>query len=134
MISINKKDLNKIFEHVKKEYPKEACGILSGKENKITKVYNMKNTSENPETCYFMDSKEQFKVFKEIRDENLEMIAIYHSHTNTEAYPSKKDIEMAFYADAYYAIISFADYNNPVIRTFKIIDGKIVEENIKIEE
>lgn len=133
MITISKKDLNEIFEHAKKEYPKEACGILVGKENKITKIYNMKNVSEKPEVCYFMDSKEQFKVFKEIRQGNLEMIAIYHSHSLTSAYPSKRDIEMAFYADAFYAIISFADYDNPVIRAFKIIDGNITEENIKIE-
>lgn len=129
---INEKDLNEIFEHVKNEHPKEACGILAGKENKITRVYNMKNTSDNPATCYFMDSKEQLKVFKEIRQENLEMLAIYHSHTNTAAYPSKMDIDLAFYPDAFYVIISLADFEDPEIKFFKITDGNIIEEDIKI--
>lgn len=131
---INKKDLNNILNHAKENYPKEACGILCGKGNKITKVYNMKNTSENPETCYFMAPEEQLNVFKEIRNENLEMIAIYHSHTNSPPYPSKRDIDLAFYDDAYYVIISFTDFENPDIKTYKITNGNIKEENIKIEE
>ena len=131
---IDKNNLDIIIKYVKAGYPKEACGILAGKDNKIFKVYNMINTSEQPEICYFMDAKEQFKVMKEIRNENLEMVAIYHSHTNSQAYPSKKDLELAFYPDSYYVIISLSNFDNPEIKAFKINGSDINKEALTIEE
>lgn len=138
-MKIDEKYLEEIIEHCKNEYPKEACGILAGKishrlmEKTVTKVYKMKNVSENPETCYFMQPEEQFKVFKEIRQLEIEMLAIYHSHTNTSAYPSKRDIEMAFYPEAVYIIISLQDFDKPKIRGFKMTEGEIKEERIEIK-
>ncbi len=112
---------------------REACGILAGKERKIEKIYPITNTSEFPETCYFMDTKEQLKVMKEIRKKGLEMTGIYHTHPASEAYPSAKDVELAFYPEAAYVIISLKDPMRPELRAFKIAGGKITEEEIIIE-
>jgi len=147
-MKIDKKYLEEIIKHCQKEYPKEACGILAGKivqrsaksvERIVSKVYRMKNISESPQTCYFMEPSEQFKVFKEMRKQNLELVSIYHSHTNTNAYPSKRDCDMAFYPEAIYIIISCSfnvqqkAFNEPEVRGFKIIEGEIKEEKINIE-
>lgn len=137
MIKIDKKYLLEIIQHCREEYPKEACGILAGKivEHSILnieRIYKMKNISENPETCYFMEPEEQFKVFKEMRNLNLKLVGIYHSHTGTSAYPSKRDVDMAFYPEAIYVIISLKNFDNPDVRGFKIIEGKIEEEKIEI--
>ena len=115
----------------KKEFPNEACGILAGKDGKVEKVYEMTNTDKSPST-FFMDAKEQLKVIKEMRGLGLEMVGIYHSHVASNAYPSSHDVELAFYPDASYVIVSLKDKNNPSARSFKIKEGNIAEEELKI--
>ena len=133
MIYLITDNYQEIIKHCQKEYPKEVCGILAGKENKISKVYEMANISESPETCYLMNPEEQLKVFKEMRNLGIEMLGIYHSHSSSFAYPSRRDCEMVFYPEVDYVIISLKDYNNPDVRAFKIIEGKIEEEKIEID-
>jgi [CysO sulfur-carrier protein]-S-L-cysteine hydrolase len=133
MISFAKELLNQIMDHCKRESPNEACGILAGIDGKAKKVFEMTNTDKSP-SSYFMDAKEQLKVMKDMRSLGLDMIGIYHSHVASAAYPSSHDIELAFYEEASYLIISLMDMNNPNIRSFKIIDGKIEEEKIQIIE
>lgn len=129
---IDKGKLEQIIEHCQKEYPGEACGILAGKNNTVEKIYKMKNISETPDKFYFMDPEEQLKVFKNIRNLDMEMQAIYHSHVNSAPYPSKSDMEMAFYPECLYLIISLKDMDNPCVRCFKIAGGRIEEDKIII--
>ncbi|MBA2124030.1 hypothetical protein B9J78_03740 [bacterium Unc6] len=131
---IKKNKLEQIVKHSRREYPRESCGILAGKEEKIEKIYQMENISDNPATCYFMDPKEQLKVFKEMRNLGLEMVGIYHSHLDTEAYPSAHDVELAYYPDASYVIASIKDKENPSIRSFRIVNGEITEEEIELAD
>lgn len=130
MLYLNNKQANELIEHSKRESPNEACGILAGEEGKVTKVYQMTNTDKSSKT-FFMDPKQQLKVMKEIRNSGLEMLGIYHSHPETEAYPSAHDVELAFYPESSYAIVSIKDRNNPIIRSFKIVKGKINKEEVK---
>ena len=129
---IERECFSEMVEHCREEYPGEACGILAGKDNLITKVYMMANTSENPETCYFMDPREQLKVFKEMRNSGLEMLAIYHSHVASAAYPSPRDVEMAFYPETSCVIVSLTDPQQPEVGSFKIADGKIEKEELTL--
>lgn len=130
MLILRKVDQAKMIEQCIKEFPDEACGLLAGKGSKVEKVYEMTNTDKSAAT-FFMDAKEQFKVMKDIRNCGLEMVGIYHSHVATRAYPSSHDVEMAFYPEASYVIISLVDKDRPDVRSFKIKDGKIEEEKIK---
>ncbi len=132
MLILNKEFLEKIIVHTKGELPNEACGILAGKENCVKRVYEMTNADKSPAT-FFMDAKEQLKAIKEIRSLEMEMIGIYHSHVSSPAYPSSHDVELAFYPEASYVILSLKDKNNPEIRSFKIVDGRIEEEEVRIE-
>lgn len=129
MLYLNKKQKDELIVHSKEEAPNEACGILAGKDGRIERVYRMKNQDKSPET-FFMDPKEQLKVMKEIRNSGLEMVGIYHSHLETKAYPSAHDVELAYYPEASYLIVSVEDRDNPKIRSFKIVEGKIEEEEI----
>ncbi|MBI5573330.1 MAG: M67 family metallopeptidase [Elusimicrobia bacterium] len=128
---LSKKQLDYIVQHAKDNYPQEVCGIIAGINNKAKKIYKMKNVSDKPEICYFMKPEEQLKIFKEMRAKKLELLGIYHSHTRSEAYPSSRDIEMAYYPEADYVIISLQNFSKPDIRTYKIIDGKIKAEKIR---
>lgn len=134
MLFLNKKQTEELVEHSKRESPNEVCGILAGltsaeKKSEVTKIYQMTNTDESKKT-FFMDPKQQLMVMKEIRNLRLEMVGIYHSHLETEAYPSSYDVELAFYPEVSYVIVSIKDKDNPVIKSFKIVEGKISEEEI----
>lgn len=131
MLYLSKKQSDELIEHSEKESPNEVCGILAGREGKVEKIYRMINTDKSSKT-FLMDPKEQLKVMKEIRSLELEMIGIYHSHSQTEAYPSAHDVRLAFYPEVSYVIVSIKDKDKPNIKSFKIVEGKITEEEIKI--
>ncbi len=133
-MKIKQSCFSEMVEHCRREYPNEACGILAGKDNLITKVYKMTNTSEIPATCYFMDPREQLKAFKEMRNSRLEMLGIYHSHADSSPYPSPRDVELAFYLEASYVIVSLTDLHKLKVSAFKIGEGKIEEEEISYTE
>lgn len=131
MLTLKRDDRDKIIKQCVKEFPNEACGILAGRNGKVEKVYEMTNADKSAAT-FFMDAKEQLKVMREIRNSGLEMAGIYHSHAASGAYPSNHDVEMAFYPEASYVIISLIDKNKPDIKSFKINEGRITEEEIKV--
>lgn len=139
MFILKSEFVQQIINQCVKELPNEACGILAGteefingKENQtVKKVYEMTNAEKSP-SFFFMDAGEQLRVMKEIRASGLKMIGIYHSHVASQAYPSAHDVELALYPDASYVIVSLKDRDNPGVRSFKIIEGKITEEEVKI--
>ena len=89
----------------------------------------MTNADASPAT-YRLDGKEQLHVFNELDDRGWELWAIYHSHTHTEAYPSKTDRSQAFYPDSRYLVLSLEDRDAPVLRSFFIRDGEVEEEEL----
>jgi proteasome lid subunit RPN8/RPN11 len=119
------------IRHARREYPKEACGLLAGKDGRVEKVYQMTN-AEHSSVTYRLDPEEQYRAFTEIEEEGWELLAIYHSHGHSPAYPSATDLELAFYPDCLYLIISLADRAQPTIRAFRIVEGMIEEERVEI--
>ena len=132
MLYLSKEQAEILLAHSKKGFPNEVCGILAGKGEKVEKTYQMANSDKSAET-FFMDPQEQLKVMKEIRNQDMEMIGIYHSHPYTKSYPSAHDVELAFYPEASYVIVSLKDQDNPSIRSFKVVEGKISEEELIIK-
>lgn len=113
-----------------KDPAKEVCGILCGRDKRIEKIFPLANISDSPKLCYHIDPKEQLSVFKQLRNQGLELSAIYHSHVDSPAYPSAKDIELAFYPESSYIIVSLSDSKSPVALSFRIVEGKIEEEEL----
>ncbi len=113
--------LEEIISHCQELYPYEACGILAGKNNVVEKIFKITNI-EKSSVSYLMDSREQFSTMKEIKGLGLSMVAIYHSHPFSSAYPSPKDISLAFYSETFHVIISLAS-GDTVIKAFEIKDG-----------
>ncbi len=122
-----------IVGHALDGRPNECCGLLAGRLNRVEKVYRMTNAEEDtPTTRYCLDSKEQFQTMKEAESEGREIIACFHSHTHTEAYPSPTDIERAGYPEWRYLIVTLkADV--PMLRAYRIVDGQVTEESITLE-
>jgi proteasome lid subunit RPN8/RPN11 len=132
MLIIEKNLQDLIVKQAIDELPNEACGILAGRDNCVKRVYPMINIDKSPAT-FFMNSKEQLEVFKGIRNKDLEMVGIYHSHIASQAYPSSHDVELAFYPEASYVIVSIKDKDKPIIRSFNIVEGRITEEELIIQ-
>jgi proteasome lid subunit RPN8/RPN11 len=127
---INHVLLDEVISHCREIYPKEACGILAGKDRIVKRVYKMRNI-ENSSISYIMDSKEQFTIMKEIRKDGLDITAIYHSHPDVYAYPSPKDIKLAAYPDSVYVIVSLLS-KEPKVKAFTIKDGAVKEVELKV--
>lgn len=132
MISINQDIVDQIITHARKDLPFEACGYLAGNENTVTVGYQMTNADNNSEHFSF-EPAEQFRVVKDARNKGFQILANYHSHPGTPARLSKEDIRLAHDPDISYIIISLAE-PTPVLKSFKIRNGKVENEEIKIIE
>ncbi len=126
--------------HAAAEAPMECCGLLAGREETVTQIYQIRNlppddpqfiekfadldVPRDPRLRYLMDPREQMWAFKNIRHNGLTLLGIYHSHPHSPAYPSATDIRLAFYPDPCYLIVSLKD-ESPVVNCFRILDGKV---------
>ena len=131
MIELTRAFYDQIVAQAQAEFPKEACGLVAGKDGRPVKVFPMRNADNSPVT-YRLEPKEQFEVFNQIDEEGWDLYAIYHSHTHSDAYPSETDRRQAFYPEARYLLVSLADRENPVLRGFRIQQGDVSEEEVKI--
>ncbi|TMK21054.1 MAG: M67 family metallopeptidase [Actinobacteria bacterium] len=116
-----------LIDHAQAEYPKEACGIIGGPPGEAGKLYRLTNVDPDPIMRYNADPKELKRVTDDIYDHDWDVVAIYHSHTHSPAFPSATDVERAFYPEASYVLVSLMDRQKPDLRAFRIIEGKITE-------
>jgi proteasome lid subunit RPN8/RPN11 len=106
---------------------RESCGLLAGRDAVITAFSPAQNVHPTPATSYEIAPEELFRLFREIRAQNLDLLGIYHSHPAGENAPSPTDIERAYFPDAAYVIVSpHANAKNPV-RAFRIRDAHFEE-------
>ena len=121
-----------LVEHARSDFPFEVCGLLAGADGKVVKHFPVTNAARSM-TFYTMEPKELLVSMNEIDDEDWDLLAIYHSHTHTEAFPSPTDIELAFYPEAVYLIVSLQDREAPVVRGFEIADGTVTEREVFVD-
>ena len=139
MLTIDQATYDAIVAHAKRDHPDEACGIVAGPEgsDRAERVLEMTNAASSP-TFYEFDSGELLALYKEMWDRDEEPVVVYHSHTATEAYPSRTDISLASEPQAHYVLVSTAespDGDGPLsVRAYRILDGKVTEEDIEVTE
>src|SRR6202012_1483926 len=126
---------DQIIAHARKDHPDEACGVIAGPAASDTPVrfIAMQNAERSP-TFYRFDSREQLRVWRERDDNDEEPVVIYHSHTATEAYPSRTDISYASEPQAHYVLVSTRDEAETEFRSYRILDGEVTEEPVTIAE
>lgn len=120
---ISRELYDEIVDHARGEAPNECCGMVASRNGTAVKVYRATNAAASP-LRYEIDGAEQYRIQMEIYDADLDLGAIYHSHTRTEPYPSQTDINLAFYPDATYLIVGLAP-PEPEVRAFTIRDGLV---------
>lgn len=131
MFKISRGCYQEMIQDAQRRLPNEACGILAGRDETAAQFYSIENTEQSP-VVYAMDMKAVLKLTKEMRTRGERMLGIYHSHVATQAYPSAKDISLAFYPEVHYVIISLVDRTRPAARAFRIEDGRIREDSIEV--
>ena len=110
---------DELVAHAEDDLPNECCGMIAGRDGAATRVLRAKNSEGSP-FMYVMEPMEQLRMMEAIEDAGEDLLAIYHSHTRSAAYPSRTDVELAFYPEPLYVIVSLADRENPDIRAFAI--------------
>ena len=118
-----------MVQHALEEDPNECCGLLAMKDDQVVQHYRMNNVEHSPYR-YSMDGKELLTRKNEIEDAGWTIGVIYHSHTRSPAYPSDTDVRLATWPSAYYLLVSLIDKEDPDVRLFSILDGKVTEEPV----
>ncbi|MCW2667545.1 MAG: peptidase [Frankiales bacterium] len=130
MLELPRAMVDQILAHARRDHPDEACGIIAGKDGVATRVIEMDNAERSP-TFYRFDSQQQLRVWRSMDDADEEPFVIYHSHTATEAHPSRTDINLASEPGAHYLLVSTRSPEEEV-RSFRIVEGQVTEEPVRV--
>ncbi len=137
VLVIEQEIVNAIVAHAKKDHPDEACGVVTGPEgsDRPTRFVPMLNAAMSP-TFYEFDSADLLALYQEM-DAQVEVpVVVYHSHTATQAYPSRTDIGLAMEPDAHYLLVSTREHGNAPgdveLRSYRIRDGEVAEEPVRV--
>jgi [CysO sulfur-carrier protein]-S-L-cysteine hydrolase len=122
-----------MVSHAREDLPNECCGLIGGVDGKAQTVYRARNAFASP-FSYRVDPQDQYRIIeKEMRDRGEELIAIYHSHTKSPAYPSQTDLnEAASWPEQAYLIVSLQDRDSPEVKAFWLRDNEIAEAELVI--
>jgi len=142
VLTIAQETYDAIVAHAKRDHPDEACGVVAGPEgsDRAERFIPMVNAAGSP-TFYEFDSTELLALYKDMDARDEEPVVVYHSHTATEAYPSRTDIGLASEPNAHYVLVSTracfdaagGNIDGPVeFRSYRIIDGVVTEEDVTI--
>lgn len=135
MLTISRALLDQVRAHARADHPDEACGVIAGPagSGRPERFIAMVNAERSP-TFYRFDSMEQLRVWREMEDRDEEPVVIYHSHTATQAYPSRTDISYASEPGAHYLLVSTREPDQAEVRSFLITDGVVTEEDVEVVE
>lgn len=135
MLTIRQAILDAIVAHARRDHPDEACGIVAGPVGSDTPTRHIPMTNAaRSMTFYEFDSMEYLRVWREMDARDEEPVVIYHSHTATEAYPSRTDVAYAGWPQAHYLLVSTREPDVTEIRSFRIVDGTVTEEPVRVVE
>src|ERR687884_1347423 len=130
-----------LIAHAREGTPDEVCGILAGRDGRVERVFRVSNTADavsaergvfreresgvaapgRKAVHYYMDPRDQLRVYNEIDHLELDVVGYYHSHTHTEARPSPTDIRLATDLTTCYVLVSLQDPQHPAVRAWRIL-------------
>ena len=137
VLRIDRATYDAIVAHAREDHPDEACGVVAGPEgsDRPERFLPMLNAARSP-TFYEFDSTELLRLYREMDDHDEVPVVVYHSHTATEAYPSRTDVSYASEPEAHYVLVSTREtgtQDGPYeLRSYRIVDGEIAEEDVVV--
>jgi [CysO sulfur-carrier protein]-S-L-cysteine hydrolase len=126
--------VDEIEAHARRDHPDEACGVIAGRagSDRPERLIPMLNAARSP-TFYEFDSGDLLRLYRDMDSRDEVPVVIYHSHTATEAYPSRTDIGLAQEPEAHYVLASTRSPERE-LRSFRIVDGVVTEEEVQVVE
>jgi len=133
VLEIDQTLIDAVVAHAREDHPDEACGVIAGPSgtDRPERFIPMVNAARSP-TFYEFDSMDLLRLYREMDRRGEEPVVVYHSHTATEAYPSRTDVSYASEPQAHYLLVSTREPDSEEIRSFRIVDGVVTEEELKI--
>jgi proteasome lid subunit RPN8/RPN11 len=133
VLTISRELHDQIVAHARADHPDEACGVIAGPEgtDRPERFIPMLNAARSP-TFYEFDSMDLLRLYREMDDRDEVPVVVYHSHTATEAYPSRTDISYASEPEAHYVLVSTREPDTAEFRSFRIVDGVVTEEPVEV--
>ncbi|HYN74718.1 MAG TPA: M67 family metallopeptidase [Candidatus Limnocylindria bacterium] len=139
MLTIARATVDALVGHARRDHPDEACGVVAGPtgSDRPERFIPMVNAARSP-TFYEFDSGDLLRLYREMEARDEDPVVVYHSHTGTEAYPSRTDIAYASEPNAHYVVVSTRETGNEAgpyeLRSFRIVDGVVAEEEVRVVE
>ncbi|WP_167167557.1 Mov34/MPN/PAD-1 family protein [Saccharomonospora amisosensis] len=136
VLRIRRDLVDAIVAHARRDHPDEACGVIAGPDDgtdRPQRFVPMVNAARSP-TFYEFDSGDLLRLYREMDANDEKPVVIYHSHTATEAYPSRTDIKLAQEPFAHYVLVSTRDPEDYELRSYRIVDGEVTEEPVEVVE
>jgi proteasome lid subunit RPN8/RPN11 len=125
--------IDEMIAHAREDLPNECCGMIGGSSDEATAVIRVANSAASP-LRYEMDPQEQYNALKAIEEGGNELLAIYHSHTKSAAYPSQTDVNQAVaWPEQIYVIVSLADEEAPDVKAYLLKDLRIADVEIDVQ-
>lgn len=132
MLTLPRAMVDQVLAHARRDHPDECCGVITAKDGVASRVVEMTNAERSP-TGFVLDPAEQLRVWRAADDADEEMLAVYHSHTMTEAYPSRTDVKWGLTAGFPHWLLVSTRSEEDEVRSFTISpDGEITEEPVTI--
>ena len=133
MLRLSEATYQQMIGHTYDGLPLEACGLFAGEAltARVDVFYPCGNTAGSSK-LYTIDPKDHLRADRDADDRGLEILGVMHSHTHTVAYPSPTDVAQAPDPTWHYVIVSLRE-PEPVLRSYRIVDGTITEEPVVVE-
>ena len=133
MLEIAQETVDAIVAHARRDHPDEACGVVAGPagSDRPERFVPMLNAARSP-TFYEFDSQDLLALYRDLDDRDEEPVVIYHSHTATEAHPSRTDVSLAMEPGAHYVLVSTREPDTSDFRSYRIVDGEVTEEEVRV--
>ena len=123
--------VDQVVAHARRDHPDECCGVIAGKDGVATRLFEMDNAERSP-TGFVFDSAQWLTVYRDLDDADEEPLVVYHSHTATEAYPSRTDVRWSATAGfPHWLLVSTRDERDEV-RAFTIEGGVVTEQEVRV--
>lgn len=98
-----------IVEHAASSAPREACGLLAGKDGLISLALPVANAAAIPKQAFALAPAEQLRRLKQIDEHGLDWLGVYHSHPVSPPIPSQSDLTGAVDDALLQLIVSLAN-------------------------
>ncbi len=131
-MKISQQLIDEMVAHAREDLPNECCGMIGGRDGAATRVVRVENAAASP-LRYEMDPQAQYDALKAIEGEGEDLVAIYHSHTRSAAYPSQTDVnEAVMWPEQVYVIVSLENADAPDVKAYSLKDMKIADVDLDV--